>query len=274
MGDFDLEIGTGGGILINLELCKGWKNIIQECKISDNYKKRLEDDANDLAQFSGLQKARLNWNDEWGLNFVEAHYGNACALLLNKDENSPSYYPHNIDTPEQAFVLMSTVLTYVFDVRSTYHQTKDIKEYPINWAIKEISLGPKDSPNREIIIKINLHPRLEEIIRCARGMNNESFRKYLENSAPFTKEGYSGLKEIRFNWDDTQGLRSVEAIPGINGSALYLENPINNYGCWYYRDHNLSKPIQAVALIGVVSKYMQYLKPHEKELDKSGGVKR
>ncbi|UZE94162.1 MAG: hypothetical protein IB618_01140 [Candidatus Pacearchaeota archaeon] len=251
MSDFDLEIRTGEGIIINLELCKGWKNIIQEYKIPDNYKKRLEDYANDLAQFSGLQKARLNWNDDWGLNFVEAYYGNACVLLLNKDEDSPSYYPHNIDTPEQTFVLMSTVLKYVWNVRASAEN-----KLP-NWMVWPIEIDNV----KEAWIKINMHPKLEEIVKNSN--KSEKFRKFIEECAPFSKQGYSRLTEVKFHWDDNLGLKAVEAVPGINGSALDLNK--DEAGNFYYLSHNIRSPIQAVALIGSVSKYIQYLKRIGKE---------
>lgn len=259
MSDFDLDIVAGGEILIYINLCKGWKNLVHACSINNNYKKSLEDYANEIANFSGLKKARLGWDDEWGLTCAEAHYGDACALLLDKYHEQ--YYPHNIDTPEQAFTLMATVLKYIHDVRITNSTSNDL---PLNWDIWPIEISGSDYERefQELWIKINLSTNLKEIIKNSN--SSEKFKKFIEDSAPFSKQDYAKLKEVRFHWDNEIGLQAVQALPSAgSGEGLNIEKDIE--GNFYYSAHNVKHPIQAVALVGSVSKYMQYLKFAEKE---------
>lgn len=253
MSDFDLEITTGREILIYLNLCRGWKNLVQSCSIDENYKKSLEEYANKMARFAGLEKATLRWNDEWGLTTIDVHYGDACGLLLERDLDSSSYYPHNVDTPEQAFTLIATTLKYIWNIR-----VSSANKIP-NWAIQPIGIGPTDVERQfqELWIKINLHPNLEEIVKHSN--SSKKFRNFIEECAPFSEQGYKKLKEIKFNWDKELGLRSVAAYPSVgSGEGLNIERDAS--GNFYYFAHNVKYPIQAVALIGAVSKYMQHLK--------------
>jgi len=253
MSDFDLEIRSNGEIYIGLELPKNWKKLIPPIN-NENYIKDLHDYSNKIAKSSGLEKAIIGWDDEWGLSKIDVYYGNATALLLNKDDTDPSYFPHNILTLNQAFTLMSTLLKYIHDVRIANIKSK--KEFPLTWDIWQIE---PDAMN-ELWIKIDLHPKLEEITSH---FDKKNYRHFIEGYTPFLEKGYKRLKEVKFNWDDKLGLRSVEVLPGRNGSSLNLTKDENNN--FHYLSHNIYNPIQAVALIGVVSKYLKCIKDLEKE---------
>lgn len=255
MSKFDLEIVTGREIFVGINLCEDWKKLVSPMNNREGYKKILNDYSNKIAKFSGLEKTLTKWDDEWGLIGVEAHYGNACVLLL--DKHNKQYYPHNIDTPEQAFTLIATVLKYVHDVRAA-------DNWPLYWDIWpiEISGSEYEREFQELWIKINLSPNLKEIIKNSN--SSEKFKKFIEDSAPFSKQGYAELKEVRFHWDNELGLKAVEALPSAgSGEGLNIEKDIG--GNFYYFAHNVRYPIQAVALVGAVSKYLQYIKHIQKE---------
>lgn len=252
MSEFDLEIMAGREILIGMELCENWKELVSKINFQD-YKSSLETYSNNMAKFSGLNKAIIKWDEEgWGLKHVEVYYGNATCLRLQKDD-PPGYISHNIDTPEQAFALMATVLKYVHDVRITNSTSNNL---PLNWDIWPIEIDAY----KELFIKIDMHKQLKMITSNF----GKGLRDFIEKCAPFAKESYTDLKEVKYNWDDELGLRSVEAIPGKNGSSLNLTKDVANN--FYYLSHNIYNPIQAVALIGVVSKYIQYAKGVENKI--------
>lgn len=248
MSEFDLNIITGREIVMHVNLCKGWKELVKPIKDNKHYKKQLQEYSNNIAKFSGLERAVIGWDDEWGLSYVDVHYGDRTGLLLFRDNLSPRYYPHNVDTPEQAFTLLATVLKYVHDIRSI-----NIKSN-LNWDILPIGL-PKE-PDSDLWIKINLHPSWKKIVNNLN--KNEKFKNFIEECAPFSGERYIDIKKVNFHWDNELGLKSVSVIPGMNGSSLYLETDESNN--FYYFSHNVWLPIQAVTLIGSVSKYMEYAK--------------
>jgi len=251
MAEFDLEMRTRGGIFLNIELCKNWKELVSKINFQD-YKSKLEAYSNDMAKFSGLDKATIRWDEEgWGLQHVDVRRGNATYLALQRGD-PPKYIPHNIDTPEQAFTLMATVLKYVHEIRLTNSTADDLH---LDWDIWPIGIDNY----KELFIKIDMHKQLKSIAsHLGKGLRN-----FIEKCAPFAEEGYTDLKEVKYNWDDELGLRSVEAIPGRNGSSLNLTK--DAVGNFYYLSHNIYKPIQAVALIGAVSKYIEYAKQIQKE---------
>lgn len=243
-------------ILIYFRLCKEWKNMVSTVLPAnkDYYMKKLQNYADRIKEFCGVERITLHWDNELGLNCVDVRYGNATGLLL-QDDDIPNFYPHNIDTPEQALALISTVLKYVHDIKVNYENRLP------NWHIWPIEITG-EGINPELSIKINLHPRLEEIVK---GMNKtEQFKRFIESNAPFSNEGYSSLDNLDFNWDDKVGIHAISVIPqGINRPGLYLKDDLGTF-CYY--DHNVKEPIHALALIGAVSNYMSYLKMKEKEL--------
>lgn len=263
MGEFDLSINTNGEIGIYLELCDNWKEMISNVKPMDNkeYMKGLESYSQRMAKFLGLDRATLSWDDEWGLRVIDVDPGDACGLLLEKDIDGPHYYPHNVDTSKQALTLLATVLKYVHNVRAANIKSKN--EWPLNWDIWPIEIIGKDSINPELSIKINLHPKLEEIVK--RMNKTEEFKRFIESSAPFSNKKYSSLEKLDFSWSDERGIHSISMIPqGVNRPGLYLTYDAIGTFCYY--DHNVKDPMHALALIGAVSNYIKFLKMKEREL--------